>query len=542
MPQGASPNVDEASVRAAADKVLQDKAFRRSPVLSRLLGYLLERSLAGVTVKSYTIATEALGRAEDVGVDADTYARVAVARLRKALAAYYQAHPDEAELYVDAGSYAVLLREAPPAAPALAGISPADNRWQKVVTGTRRHLHQLVLLGLCVVLLVAAIRYYTGWRDQERWIQSDFPTLAVVIAGEGGPAADDELDSFGNILRATLDDYFGFRLVDQGARQPDYQVLLDMDLAEGAPIETVTLVDVASGRLVWIEHYPLGDEAEVSRGARRAAAAIAAPGGALNDFGRRKGLEANSPYGCWLRFTGSIMSFSSRSDEDLQQCAEDWYAADPASRMAAFVRNWTMVDASITTFNESSRQAQLEEALTVVHRALARYPDNGMLYIGEMRTYSFLGNAEEVRQAARSAVDVAPDSRVIAGMAGTWLTFWNDPQGPEILADLDAGPESNLPWEHAGHFVAAMMREDVAGAGHHLGFLRFYLEDQPALAIMEAAYFRRTGRSQDAQAALDRISSQPGAWLIGTDAILDRMPIGPEVRARLRQWMAYPPA
>ena len=66
--------------------------------------------------------------------------------------------------------------------------------------------------------------------------------------------------------------------------------------------------------------------------------------------------------------------------------------------------------------------------------------------------------------------------------------------------------------------------------------------NQPALAIMEAAYFRRTGRSQDAQAALDRISSQPGAWLIGTDAILDRMPIGPEVRARLRQWMAYPPA
>lgn len=495
-----------------------------------------------MTVKSYTIATEALGRAEDEGVDADTYARVAVARLRKALAAYYRAHPDEAELYVDAGSYAVLLRGASPAAPVLADKGPADNRWKKVVTGTRRHLQRLVLLGLCVVLLVAAIRYYAGWRDQERWIQSDFPTLAVVIAGEGGPAADDELDSFGNILRATLGDYFGFRLVDQGARQADYQILLDTDLAEGAPIETVSLVEVASGRLVWIEHYPLRDEGELFRGASMAAAAIAAPGGALNDYGRRKGLEANSPYGCWLRFTGSVMSFSSRTDGVLQQCAEDWYTADPASRMAAFVRNWTMVDASITMFSETRRRAQLEAALAVVRRALARYPDNGMLYIGEMRTYSFLGKAEEVRQAARSAVEAAPDSRVIAGMAGTWLTFWNDPQGPEILADLEAGPQGTLPWEHAGHFVAAMMREDVAGAGHHLGFLRFSLEGQPALSIMEAAYFGRSGRPRDAQAALDRISSQPGAWLIVTDAILDRMPIGPEVRARLRQWIAYPPA
>lgn len=127
-------------------------------------------------------------------------------------------------------------------------------------------------------------------------------------------------------------------------------------------------------------------------------------------------------------------------------------------------------------------------------------------------------------------------------MAGTWLTFWNDPQGAEILEGLDGTPGVALPWEHAGHFVAAMMKDDVQGAGEHLGHLRLYMKGQPALNLLNAAYAGRTGKPRMAEAALDELRNHPRAWIVGPDEIMDRLPVAPEVRLRLEEWIDYKPA
>lgn len=534
-----------AAVLAAARKVLQDPSFLRAPVMSHLLEYLVGRSFDDEPIKSYTIATDALGRAADDGADADTYARVAVARLRKALISYYAEHPNEDEIYIDTGSYAVRIRSrtAPPAAH---GREPgqAESVLRRLARIARAHRLRLAIVGLLVALLVSAGVFYEHRERQQRWTRMNFPTLAVVdwvAYGANGEVrmAEGEPDSFGNVLRALLTDYFGFRLRDAGLVNADYVIRLDVDQVGGTAVETVTLVETASGRIVWTRQYPLGGRADMVHSARRAAAAIAAPGGALNNHGRRKGLASNTPYGCWLRFTGAVMTYSSRTDSDLLQCAEDWHTADNGSRTAAFIRNWTMVDASMTMLGEERRRDQLTQALAITHRALANSPGTGMLYIAEMRTYSFLGRRAEVGQAARSAMAAAPDNRVIAGLAGTWLALWNDPQGEEILSGLEADAEVSLPWEHVGLFVAAMMDDDPQTAGLHLSHLRIYLADQPALNVFEAAYFRRTGRQQDAEAALDKIRNRPAALLVGTDEIVQRMPLAPEVKARLGQWLAY---
>ncbi|MXO72502.1 hypothetical protein [Alteraurantiacibacter buctensis] len=513
--------------------------------MSRLLRYLIERSLEGVPVKSYRIATEALGRAEDDGADADTYARVAVARLRRALASYYADHPDQDEIYVDTRSYTVQIREkgeageAPEGEPE--GAPPAPAPLQAEAPGRKRVL-RLALAGLVLAALAAGAAYYMDWRDKGRWTQTDFPTLVVIGTDKKGgvaPPERPELDAFGNVLRTTLAEYFGFRQMEPGRVRADYEIRLDADRSGEAGFDTLSLIETASQRVVWTRQYPAAAPGDPFRNARMAAAAIAAPGGALARFGRRKGLEPWTPYGCWLRFTGSVMSYSSRSDSDLQRCARDWYAADEDSRVAGFLRNWTMVDASLTTLGDDRRQAELQEALDVIHHALARNPESAMLYVGEMRTYSFLGMDAEVRQSARAALDAAPGNRVIAGMAGTWLAFWNDPQGKEVLAGLEQDPEVNLPWEHAGFFVAAMMDDDVAEAGRHLSNLRFYLDDQPALALLEAAHARRTGRRRAAEVALDRIRNRAGGWIAGPDEVLERMPLAPVVKARMEQWLAY---
>lgn len=541
MPEVATPTLEAVRIRAAVAKVLQDKTFQRASVMSRLLQYLVDRSLAGIPLKSYTIATEALGRAADDGADADTYARVAVGRLRKALIAYNASHPDEDEIYIDAGSYAVLIRSRAAApvdvSPGLASFATLRSH---IFASLGKHRLRYAIVALALLMLTVAARLYDNWQSQQRWTQSDFPTVAVIAVGEDGEVTSDtELDIFGNVLRTQLADYFGFRLIEAGAVNADYEIRLDVDQANGAKVETVLLAERISERIVWTRSYPIHRQDDFFRSARQAAAAIAAPGGALNNYGRRKGIASDTPYGCWLRFTESVMSYSSRTDSDLLQCAEEWHAADAGSRTAAFLRNWTMVDASMTTLIEARRRDQLEAALSVVHHALARNPENAMLYIGEMRTNSFLGRRAEVRQAARSAMEAAPDNRVIAGLAGTWLAFWNDPQGKDILDSLDAGSEASLPWEHAGHFVASMMEDDAETAGHHLAFLRYYMEDQPALNLLEAAHSRRIGRPQAAEVALDRIRNHPRAWIAGPEMIMQRMPLAPEVKARLEQWLAY---
>lgn len=533
-----------ARIQRAACRVLEDDSFKRAPVLSQLLEYLVDMTARGVPLKSYTIAIDALGKSAGELGDADTYARVAVARLRKALASHFAAHPAEDEIYIDAGSYEVQIRSPGPT------DAPA-NAEQVVRNGTRSRLlvhlqaHALGYAAACaaLILFAAVIHFVDVRRDQARWVTSDFPTLAIVpgSAEDAGRPHAQEQDLLKNALRERLLEYIGFRLIEAGSVQADYEVRLDADVVGSAEVQNIALVETATQRLIWTKQYPYDHKAEIARIATLAATAVAAPGGALNRHGRSKRLSSRSPYGCWLRFTDSVMSYNTMIDNELHRCAADWHAANDSNPVAAFLRNWTMVNDSMTMLRRTSRHAALEQALAVVHQALARDPDNAMLYVAEMRTNSFLGERDQVRQAAKSALAKAPENRAIAGMAATWLTFWNDPAGMEMLGQLEVSSDLSQPWEHAGHFIAAMMRDDVRGAGEHLGQLRFYMEGQPALHLLEAAYAGRSGSPKAAQAALDQLHDHPRAWIVGPDEVMERLPIAPEVKARMEEWTTHRP-
>lgn len=532
-----------ARIRQAAFRVRADDAFKRSPVMSHLLEYLVEMTAQGVPLKSYTIAIDALGKSASELADADTYARVAVARLRKALAVYHAAHPGDEEIYIDSGSYEVHIRShVSPDIAFRAGQDLPGGIWRRLLDHVRTFALRYLAGGLVLLVLASVFYLLEARSEQRRWTTPDFPTLAMVpgTAEEAGRLPAREL--FRNALREKLHDYMGFRLMEAGGLQADYEIRLDLDVVDGAEVENVALVETATQRLVWSNRYPVNDATDMDRSTSLAATALVAPGGALNRFGQRKMLPSDTPYGCWLHFTESMQSFNTGVDRELFRCAERWYSFDDASRHAAFLRNWTLVSDSMTRIRPSARQAGLQEALTVVNRALTRHPDTAMLYVAEMRTHSLLGERDQVRQAALNAIAIAPDNRVIAGLAGTWLTFWNDPQGAAVLAQLEDSPGISLPWEHAGHFIAAMMQDDVQGAGQRLGHLRLYLEGQPALNLLEAAYAGRSGMPREAQAALDNLRNHPRAIFAGPEEILERLPFAPEVKKRMEDWISYQPA
>lgn len=106
-------------IAAELERLLESPLFARSPVLSRLLQFLVEHRLRGgrSAPKAYAIATEALGRSADFDPAVDSYPRVMVGRLRTLLDRYYADTPWIHRLRVPQGSYEVVVqhRVAPPA-------------------------------------------------------------------------------------------------------------------------------------------------------------------------------------------------------------------------------------------------------------------------------------------------------------------------------------------------------------------------------------------------------------------------------------------
>lgn len=106
--------MDKADYQAEFERIAQSPQFARSPVLRRLLAYLIEETLVGngARLKAYQIAVDGLGRDEDFDPQSDSYPRVQVGRLRKMLDLFYadngmaQVRPN-ARLRIPNGAYCV---------------------------------------------------------------------------------------------------------------------------------------------------------------------------------------------------------------------------------------------------------------------------------------------------------------------------------------------------------------------------------------------------------------------------------------------------
>ena len=123
---GGRPCADE--IRAALARMAASEAFRGSPQLVAFLRYVVEATLRGAAdrIKGYTIAVEALGRADDFDPQADPIVRVEAMRLRRALNRYYDngGKHDAVAIDLPLGSYVPMFRRVTPVA-SIIPIEPA---------------------------------------------------------------------------------------------------------------------------------------------------------------------------------------------------------------------------------------------------------------------------------------------------------------------------------------------------------------------------------------------------------------------------------
>lgn len=102
---------DREDIRGELHRIFDAPQFNHSPVMRRLLSFLVEQTLAGIghRLKAYTIAVDALGRDADFDARIDSYPRVQVGRLRKLLDNFYDENGSAMGLriHIPKGAYIV---------------------------------------------------------------------------------------------------------------------------------------------------------------------------------------------------------------------------------------------------------------------------------------------------------------------------------------------------------------------------------------------------------------------------------------------------
>ena len=265
------------AVRAQLERILASETFANAGRLSRLLKYVVERTLAGEgdQLKEYALGVEVFDRGDQYDPRLDSIVRVEARRLRSKLEEYYAtagAH-DDVRISVPRGSYVpTFAQREQVAAP---------------VTASRRGVMVLTLLTTVTLLIVTSV----SWRSQPAAARG--VTVAVLPFEQHSGAAEDQrlasrltdtvtyelarLGTVGVVSRTSARQFENVRRpVREIAQALNANVVLEATVeATGHRVHvTARLVDGITDRKIWVEDFDSA-RADVAQLARDIAAGTA---------------------------------------------------------------------------------------------------------------------------------------------------------------------------------------------------------------------------------------------------------------------------
>jgi TolB-like protein len=261
-------NVPEADVRAEVERVLASKGFANAGRLSRLLRYVVDKTLAGEAdqLKEYAVGIEVFDRDNQYDPRLDSIVRVEAGRLRSRLDEYYNGEGANATVRITLprGAYVAqfAIKPEPPANPPINEPPPGS------LTPLPRGSWASWPLTLGLVAAVAAMVV---------WLAGSTPTPAetgapgvAVLAFSGSDTAmaaritenvTSELARLGTVSVASHTSAMQFA----GTRTPlrDIAAALNVDFVLEASIDeesagllaVVRIVDTTTDRKVWVADY-----------------------------------------------------------------------------------------------------------------------------------------------------------------------------------------------------------------------------------------------------------------------------------------------
>jgi hypothetical protein len=272
---------DDRIIAAEHERLRASPLFTRSPVLSRLLQFLVEHRLNGgrSAPKAYAIATEALGRNSDFDPAVDSYPRVMVGRLRTLLDRYYAETAWVHRLRVPQGSYEIVVqrRASPPVRPAagddgVSAVGGADEalpplRPDDRTASARRSpgFRWFWIVPLVALALAAGWWVFANWGRLSHPAARPVPLLEISIPQSGDTPVSRALS---RALESRLRDGLRrFDLVDLRSAAPagaassaraDYR--LDASIVrtiDGPADVTLVLNRLVDQRTIWSQQFHL---------------------------------------------------------------------------------------------------------------------------------------------------------------------------------------------------------------------------------------------------------------------------------------------
>lgn len=451
------------------DRLLCSPEFARSPVMSKLLAFLVNHKLEGNSqpLKAYTIAVEALGRGEDFDPHTDSYPRVIIGRLRKIIDNHYLRNPGATRLYIPLNQYEIMLEgainetaseetlgrnegydisasghflesEMPAVQMDLTGntatllhyndVSPKRDKAKR-----RPLLEYIMALGVAVVTLSAVTFAY--FSDDKAPVSAggniDYPSIRVVDLTN-----DEAVQPVGEQASAFFNQSFlPFGGIDTVISQPDDTISSDYRFV-------IEAVDIAGGRLnlrlirernnalLWSKIVAVPDEVPtiVQDLETTVPELLGTSGIIIQDQSSLNRDSFALGYHCILRADGYLRFREKALLEPVMACMKKTVEAFPDDpyllEKMSFVTWIAQRQDDAINFDETGSQ--------LAQRALRVAPSSAYAAFAEARSAFFEGDCRRGDEWAKNATQANPLDSNLIGYHAIYLAGCNDPRAEQL--------------------------------------------------------------------------------------------------------------
>lgn len=546
--------------------VMESPEFVRSPVLRRLLEYLIQQTLAGngERLKAYQIAVEGLGRDDSFDPQSDSYPRVQVGRLRKMLDLHYAGLlPEQAagrqRIVIPVGRYNVMLAplaspiepaqtlndEPGPDAPSTpatvyiareaasgeAGPASGSAIAMPVDSGGVDRGWIFWAGGILALLALAYVVWNFARPDSvEEAARRDMRSqLAHVNITTDPVSGSDELNTAAQIAEMHLQRFEMLAVstgahtdVDNGDGPREYRLLVrggsTASNARGGPI-FLTLRHIASGTTLWSYEIDRNGTqiaaADIEQSIGNGISVIARSGGVIIQHQRKLiGPDVSPGYPCLVHYDGYRQRREVAQRSTLERCLTrslEAYPNEPLVLQAlSFLELTQPHPGQLTPLVASQRGRELAEA------ALQYDSKSSLAQIAVARSALVRGNCPRSIAFSRRAVESNPLEPDTLGLAGTFLMSCGDPEGAEpVLERARAMNEQPGGYQTASLVITRVINGKAAEAlDLALRADSPELDGQPNFLLARALALAANGRLAEAReswAALEEsVDAKPG--------------------------------
>lgn len=559
--------------------VMRSPEFVRSPVLRRLLEYLVEQTLAGngERLKAYQIAVDGLGRDDSFDPQSDSYPRVQVGRLRKMLELHYaglsaQEAAGRHRIVIPVGRYNVELAPmaaplagagaAPPVTPEAGASAPAtaadiaasdsaaphslapagpDRGWM-----VRAALVLLLLGGLYLIWLFA--RPETASEEAARRdMRGQIAHVTILTEPAQG---NDELNTAAQIAEMHLQ-----RFEMLAVTSATHQDVSETDLARAyllivrgsgtgpestnAPI-FLTLRHKASGTTLWsyeVNHDGTQIAApDVEQAIGAGISEVARSGGVVIQHQRKLlGGDMSPGYPCLIAYDSFRQSRNPAERPAVSKCLEASAKLYPNESLVLQAQSFLELSRphgkSLVPLTPTPRGRDLAEA------ALRNNGTSALAQIAVARSAWARGNCPRAIAFSRRAIETNPLEPDTLGLAGSFLMSCGDYAGAEPVLERASAMNEQPGGYQIGSLVITRVINGKRAEALQLALSaeRPELEAQPNFLLARALALAANGRVAEGQAdwrALEKLVGAP-AGAAASD-VLARFTISPFFARRMQ--------